>query len=168
MRRLPAFLGLALAIAAVSINNAAGQESPPKKAETSESQRPKSAAVIQLLKTQLQAAQKCHQGAVDTFQVQQVQGYLVLKGDHPARPDLVYTWSVRWLEAQRALSETKDERIAALTAHQQRMKELQANIRVLVEANPSVNGGILPVSELSAAQWYLAEVELWLLKERGK
>jgi hypothetical protein len=170
MRCHAAFLGLTLAITATAMNEAPGQElQPQKKVEATEMPQPKSEVVVQLLKTQLQAAQKCHQAAVDTFQVERAQGFLVLKSNHPARPDQVHTWSARWLNAQRDLSETKDERIAALVAHQQRMKDLQANIKMLVEANPGLNGGnLLPFSELSAAQWYLAEAELWLLKERGK
>jgi hypothetical protein len=168
MRFHAALLGFAL-IVATTANDVPAQESPPSKKAESAEKPPKNEAVIALLKTQLQAAQKCYRAAVDSMQVDQVGGLLVLRGTHPARPDLVYTWSVRWLDAQRELSATKDERIAAFETHQKRMKDLRATVKMVAGTDTGRNDdGILQAWQNSAAEWYLAEAELWLLKERGK
>jgi hypothetical protein len=155
-------------IFALLTSHAAGQDPAPSKASQSAGKpAAQSEEETRLLKTQLQAAQKCHRAALKTIAVQQLGGGLVVQvmGDTVARPDLVYTWSVRWLHAQRDLSTTKEERIAAFADHVKRMKDLHEQV-VLVVGNGS--GGILPASERPAADWYLAEAELWLLKEREK
>jgi hypothetical protein len=158
MRRHAEILGLTLAIAALFTKAAAGQE---KKAE-----KPRDEAVTKLLKTQLQAAQKCYRAAVENMEVKRIGDLLVMvKGNTRARPDLVYAWSVRWLHTQRDLNETIDEKMAAFVDHQKRMKELQANVRIMVGSG---NSGLLPDSAVPEAEWYLAEAELWLRKERGK
>jgi len=169
MRRHAAFLGLPLAIAVLSMNDAAGQESSQqKRGEIAEKQHPNE-TVAKLLKTQLQAAQKVHRAAVEGIEgmkMKRIGDLLVLvKGNQHARPELVYAWSVRWLHAQRDLSETKDERIAAFVDHHKRMQELTANVKLLVGGG---NSGLLQDHEIPAAEWYLAEAELWLLKERGR
>jgi len=167
MRRHATFLGLTLTTAVLSMNDAAEQESSQqKRAESAETQQPKDETVIKLLKTQLQAAQNVHRAAVEDMKVKRIGDLLVLvKGNQHARPDLVYAWSVRWLHAQRNLSETKEERIASFVDHHKRMKELEANVKLLVGGG---NSGLLQDHEVSAAEWYLAEAELWLLQERGK
>jgi len=81
---------------------------------------------------------------------------LVLLG----KPEEVYTWSVRWLNAQRDMSDKKDDHIAALEGHFKRMKELQEKVTDLRE--------LLPAVETPAAAWYVAEAELWLAKEKAK
>jgi hypothetical protein len=161
MRRHATFLGLTLAICALSMNDAAGQEVADKK-------QPKNEAVTKLLKIQLLAAQKVHRAAVQGMEVKRIGDMLVMvkaNGRNTGRPDLVYIWSVRWLEAQRDLSATKDERIAAFADHHKRMKELHANVQFMVAGG---NYGLLPESAVPESEWYLAEAELWLLKERGK
>jgi hypothetical protein len=167
MRHRATFLGVTLAIAALSMNAAAGQDSPqPKKTGGAAKEQPENEAVTRLLQTQLQAAKKAYQAAVDTMAVKQVGGLRVqVQGDTKARPDLVYLWSVRWMQAQDDLSDTKEQRIASFVDHQKRMKELLANVKTIVGDG---KGGILRASEVPAAEWYLAEAELWLLKERAK
>jgi hypothetical protein len=86
-------------------------------------------------------------------------------GRNTGRPDLVYTWSVRWLHAQRDLSETKEQKMTAFVDHHKRMKELREQVKLLVGNG---NSGLLPDSAVPESEWYLAEAELWLLKERGK
>ena len=166
MRRHVILLGLALAVAAISLDGTAGQELPPQKKAAIAERQPKHEAVTRLLKTQLQAAQKSHRAAIDGMEVRRLGDLLVLaKGDQHARPDLAYIWSVRWLQAQRDLSETDDERIAAFADHDKRMKQLREAVKLLVGDG---SGGLLPASDAPAAEWYLAEAELWLLKEREK
>ena len=167
MQHRAIFLRLALVIAALSLNDAAGQEPTPRpKADNAKTQQSQSQTVTRLLKTQLQAAQQAHRAATESMEVRQVGDLLVLvKGNQHARPDLVYTWSVRWLQAQRDLSQTKDQRTAAFVDHDNRMKQLREAVKTLVGDG---NSGLLQASEAPAADWYLAEAELWLLKERGK
>jgi hypothetical protein len=150
----------------IYVNGVAGQASQSISATSSDKPTAKSEAVTLLLKTQLKAAQRCHRAALETMAVEQVGGLLVLsKGNQHARPDLAYTWSVRWLDAQRELSATPEARIAAYTDHQKRMKQLKETVTLLVGDG---SGGLLDASAAPAADWYLAEAELWLLKEQGK
>jgi hypothetical protein len=167
MRNRATVLGLTLAITAIPAHNATAQEAPSQKnAPAAEKQQPKSEAATRLRKTQLQAAQKVYRAALETMAVQRVGDLLVLtKGDSHARPDLAYTWSVRWLHAQRDLSETKEARVAAFADHVKRMKQLREQVKLLVGDG---SGGLLDASEDPASEWYLAEAELWLLKERGE
>jgi glucose/arabinose dehydrogenase len=164
MRHYVTFLGLALAFAALPLNDAVAQDSKVESADKPSAKRTDE-AVTNLLQTQLQAAQKAYRGALDTMAVQQMGGLLVQVESTKARPDLAYIWSVRWMQAQRDLSATKEERIAALMDHQKRMKDLLTNVKIVVGDG---RGGILRASEVPAAEWYLAEADLWLLKEQQK
>jgi hypothetical protein len=167
MPRQAICLGLTLAIVSLAMKDISGQATAPQKqAESIAKQQPKNETVTALLKTQLLAAQKCYRAALDTMAVQQFGGMLVqVQGNTRARPDLAYAWSARWLEAQRELAESKEERIAAFADHQKRMKQLLDNVKLVVGNG---NGGILPASDNPAAEWYLAEADLWLVRERGK
>jgi hypothetical protein len=167
MRHQATFLALTLASAALWMSGAAGQDSSPQKqAANAAKQQPTNETVARLLKTQLQSAQQVYRAATDSMEVRQVGDLLVLvKGDQHARPDLAYIWSVRWMHAQRDLSRTKDERTAAFADHYKRMQQLRAAVKTLVGDG---SGGLLEASAAPAAEWYLAEAELWLLKERGK
>ena len=167
MQHHATLLGLTLVIAALSFSEAAGQQPPTQgKADNAKPQQSQNPTVTRLLKMQLQAAQQAYRAATETMEVRQVGDLLVLaKGNQHARPDLVYTWSVRWLQAQRELSTTKEQRTAAFVDHDNRMKQLREAVKTLVGDG---NSGLLQASEAPAAEWYLAEAELWLLKERGK
>jgi len=80
---------------------------------------------------------------------------LVLVG----KPEDVYTWSVRWLTAQRDLSSKPEERITALEAHLKRMTELQNRIK-------SLNKDLLQPRAEAEAEWYRLEAQLWVAKEK--
>jgi hypothetical protein len=170
MRLRATFLGFALAIVALVMYHAAGHGSPQqKKAEVAETPQAKNEAVVKMLKAQLQAAKKAQLAAVDKMVVKEVGGLQVLvNSNHPSAEE-AYTWSVRWLHAQRDLSENKDERIAAFAEHHKRMKELQATFTTLIGDG---KGGFLTPADAAVAgpavEWYLAEAEMWLQKERGK
>jgi hypothetical protein len=166
MRTHARFLGLSFAIAALLIGGAAGQDAPSEKKGEASAKQPGKDVARRLLKTQLQAAQKVYRAALESMEVQQVGDLLVLvKGNQHARPDLAYLWSVRWLNAQAELSESKEERTTAYRDHQKRMQRLQQAVKTLVGDG---SGGLLQAFEAPAADWYLAESELWLLKEQGK
>lgn len=160
MRRLVTILGFILTIFSLPTNHAVGQ-TPPRPL-------PKNEAVNKLLTTQLQAAQKAQLAAIDAMQLKAVGGVMVLVNSNHPHPEEAYTWSVRWLHAQRDLGTTKDERIAACTDHVTRMKDLRARVSTLVGDG---KGGFTTPADAAvaapAAEWYLAEAELWLLKERG-
>lgn len=76
-------------------------------------------------------------------------------------PEEVYTWSVRLLNAQLDMSDKRDEHIAALEEHIQRMNELQKKVTAMAP-------DLLQGWTKSAAEWYLAEAELRLAKEKAK
>jgi hypothetical protein len=146
------FAGLILAVVAMTMNDAVGQDSPPPK---------KDEAAGKFLKTQLDSARKGYRASLDTMVMREIAGVgWVLENTNHPRPDLAYTWSVRWLQAQRALSQTKEERLAAYVSHQKRMRALRDTIKDL--------GNFVIPAEVPSGEWYLAEAELWLLKERGK
>ena len=79
-----------------------------------------------------------------------------------ANPEDVHTWSIRWLDAQRELSSKPADHIAALNDHLKRMQELAKIVHQLVNAGaPGLHGG-----SASAADFYIAEAELWLAKAK--
>jgi len=68
----------------------------------------------------------------------------------------VYRWSVRWLEAERALATEKAQHVAACDAHFDRMRRLEK----LVRDNFRVR--VTTITVVSAAEYYATEAELWL------
>jgi hypothetical protein len=161
-----ACLGLAcLAVAAHWAMPAAGQKEPAGAAAqplagAAKAQVPqKAGALPALLKARLDAAQKAYgQAMAGLGEVKRIGANVnVLQ----AKPEEVYTWSVRWLNAQLDMSDQKDKHHAALEAHFKRMKELQTKVAQL---SPE----LLPPIETSAAAWYLAEAEVWLAQEKAK
>ena|SRR5579871_6704577 len=164
MRRHATLLAATFTVTAIALLELIGQVSSQ---ETKPGSTDKSAGdtVTRLLKVQLQSAQKPYRASLDKMKVQRLGGgLLVLVNDNHPDPEEAYTWSVRWLDAQRDLSSNKDERIAAFTEHHQRMKDLRQQVTLLV----GDTGVLLPFSATAAADWYLAESELWLQKEQGK
>ena len=81
-----------------------------------------------------------------------------------ASEELVYRWSLRWLDAERQLSKQQADQIAALRGHWQRMKDMENIIRKLQRS------GVTTVDHVSAVEYYRVEAELWLLQatEEGK
>src|SRR5262245_28391073 len=109
-----------------------------------------------LLKARLDAAQKAYDAAMEGLHQTRKTGDVLLLVN---KPEEVYTWSVRWLNAQRDMSGKKEDHSAALKDHLKRMKELQQRVTKLRE------GGLVSSVEPSAAAWYLAEAELWLASQ---
>ena len=77
-----------------------------------------------------------------------------------ASEDALYRWSVRWLEAERELSDQQADQVAAYQGHLERMRDLDRLIRRLHGSGQST------VDEASAAEFYRTEAELWLLKAK--
>jgi hypothetical protein len=77
-----------------------------------------------------------------------------------ASEDLLYRWSLRWLEAERELSDQQADQVAAYQAHFERMRDLDRIIRRLR------GSGQTTIEEASATEYYRVEAEIWLLKAR--
>ena len=77
-----------------------------------------------------------------------------------ASEDLLYRWSLRWLEAERELSDQPADQVAAYQAHFERMRDLDRIIRRLR------GSGQTTVEEAGATEYYRVEAEIWLLKAR--
>jgi WD40 repeat protein len=74
-----------------------------------------------------------------------------------AKPEDAYTWSVRWLQAQRGLSRRPVDHVAALDEHLKRMQRLAKRVDLLLK----VGEPELPPGSAAAAEYYVAEAELW-------
>jgi len=111
-----------------------------------------------LLKARVALAEKAYHEAWEEFgRTQRFGNFLVLVG----RPEDVYIWSVRWLQAQRDLSTKHEEQVAAIQAHLQRMIELQKRVK-------SVSKELLQPRAEFEVEWYRLEAQLWLVKEKEK
>jgi len=78
-----------------------------------------------------------------------------------ARLEDVYSWSVRWLNAQRDLSSNKKDHLSALGEHLKRMQELA---QVAGAFTKTGQGSPL---DSPAADFYLREAELWLAQAKA-
>lgn len=76
--------------------------------------------------------------------------------------ELAYRWSLRWLEAERDLSEQKPNQVAAFQAHSARMRELERISRDRFRTRTN------PIEEVTAAEFYAVEAEIWLLRAKNK
>ena len=70
----------------------------------------------------------------------------------------LYRWSLRWLDAERQLSDKHDDQVAAFKAHWERMWELEKIIRNVRRS------GQATIDEVSATEFYRVEAEIWLLQ----
>jgi hypothetical protein len=81
---------------------------------------------------------------------------------YPDYFERVYRWSTRWLEAEREVSARKEDQVAALEAHRERMRDLERRVQRLR------GGGNATVREAAAAAFYRLEAEKWLLQAKKK
>ena len=68
--------------------------------------------------------------------------------------ELVYTWSRRWMEEEKAAADKKGQRAAA-EAHRDRMRDLEARTQRRVQA------GLATPGDAAAAEYYRLEAEAW-------
>ena len=73
-----------------------------------------------------------------------------------------YLWSLRRMEAQRNVDAVRGDRLSALEAHAQRMRDFTARVAEMHKA------GITTQFELASTQFYVAEAEELLARERAK
>jgi hypothetical protein len=103
-----------------------------------------------------QKAEAVLDAARRTFAVQLVE-YEAKK----SHPEHVYRWSRRWMDAQRALSETRAERAAAIEDHLTRMEQL------LKVTERQYEVGTASAAAFRAFQFYVAEAQLWLAQTKN-
>ncbi|HZV07109.1 MAG TPA: hypothetical protein VE999_18655 [Gemmataceae bacterium] len=114
--------------------------------------------VTALLKARVAVAEKAyHEAWEELGRTQRFGNVLILVG----KPEDVYTWSVRLLQAQRDLSSKYEEQIAALEAHLKRMTDLQKRVKM-------VNKDLLQPKAESETEWYRLEAQLWLAQAKAK
>jgi hypothetical protein len=101
----------------------------------------------------LEAARKVYQGILDRAKVDPTFQQTAIES--------LNLWSRRWLEAQRELSDKKEDRIAAAADHLERMKKLQADVTA------SKKGGLGTAADVAAADFYCLEAEQWLTQAGG-
>jgi hypothetical protein len=80
----------------------------------------------------------------------------------PFNLDYYHDWSVRWLQAERDLSRTKAEQMAALEAHSRRMKSWKIKIA------RGVKEGTVPGYQDTAAEFFCLEAEEWLVAAKAE
>jgi len=83
-------------------------------------------------------------------------------GERGCSSDLTLEWSRRWVEAENALNNKKPERLAAFDAHLQRTRRIEEVVRVRYEF------GSEPTQDMTAAEYYRLEAEIWLAEEKLK
>ncbi len=76
----------------------------------------------------------------------------------------VYRWSRSWMEAELNLAKDRPTEIAALQEHWKRMKRAYFTIKALNKTG--ARGG--EKQKLDAADFYVAEAELWLAAAGGE
>jgi hypothetical protein len=135
-------------------------EQAKAKAATQQPAKPTQTADVKaLLKARAEAAQKTHSAALKSLTQTKRAGDLLIP---MGKPEDVYIWSVRWLNAQRDLANKKEEQIAALVDHLRRMQELKQRVENLAKA-----GMVLPTA-VNAVEFYRVEAEVWLAQEKAK
>ncbi len=136
---------------------AAAQPPAPKEAEPDRTPKPAD-EITALRKARVALAQKGYEAAVPAVrQTQRVGNVLVQVG----KPEEVYRWSVRWLQAERELSPKKADQVAALEAHLKRMTELEKMIKAL-------SLDLLPKQVMLDGEWYRLEAQLWLAEAKAR
>ena len=110
-----------------------------------------------LLKARVALAEKAYRAAFEGLTRTKRIGNVLIQ--ETERPEEVYVWSVRWLQAQRDLSAKPEDRIAALEAHLKRMMELKKQVEML-------SRDLMPLPRVDEAEWYRLEAQLWLAKAK--
>jgi hypothetical protein len=112
-----------------------------------------------LLKTRVALAQKGYSAAKEGLRLTKRSGNVLVYD--ATKPEKVYHWSVRWLQAERDMNPKRADQIAALEAHLKRMTELEEAVKMLAR-------DLLPRSAEWDAEWYRLEAQLWLAKAKTK
>lgn len=145
---VPALLAVSLALWAGTLV-AADPAEEPRLAED----------VTALRKMRVELARKGYDLAVPSLrETRRIENVLSLVG----KPEEIYRWSVRWLQAQREMSRKNADPVDALQAHLRRMIELEQEVGKLTAV------GVYPKHTQLDAEWYRLEAQLWLAEEKAK
>ena len=126
-------------------------------AEPTEDTKP-AREITALRKARVALAQKGYEAAVPALRQTRRMGDVLIQD---GKPDEVYKWSVRWLQAERDMSPKKADEVAALEAHLKRMTELEKVVG-------TQTGVLLPQRAKLDAEWYCLEAQLWLAQAKAK
>jgi RNA polymerase sigma factor (sigma-70 family) len=134
----------------------AGGAEPPAKAEPPRDAK-SAEGIADLHKARLALAQKGYEAAWKNLrQTKRFGNTLVQVG----KPEDVYHWSIRWLQAERETSRKPADTLAALEDHLERMTALK-------EAVEGLTRDLLPRGEELNAEWYRLEARLWLAEAKA-
>jgi RNA polymerase sigma factor (sigma-70 family) len=119
----------------------------------------KAPQVAALTKAKTDAAHKAYDEAMQLLQQTRRMGSVIfLLG----KSEDVYTWSVRWMAAEREAKSDKEGEAAALANHLKRMKDLEQVVKKLR------GGGLVTSLDPLAVEYYIKEAEVWLARAKGK
>ena len=80
--------------------------------------------------------------------------------DRRVADEVLYRWSLRWLEAEQKLSDRQTDQVVASKAHLDRMRELEKLIRNIQRT------GQVTIDEVSASEYYRVEAEIRVLQAK--
>lgn len=141
------------------------EKKPESKKEEKKDKKPEAAKdatktvdeMTVLLKARAALAEKAHRAALEGLTRTKRIGNVLMQVTE--KPEEIYIWSVRWLQAERDLSPKREDQIAALEAHLKRMTELKKGIE-------SLSRDLMPPIRVDEAEWYRLEAQLWLTKAK--
>jgi RNA polymerase sigma factor (sigma-70 family) len=131
-------------------------EAKPKPKADKPAKDPKDRAA--LLKARVVAAEKVYQAVFEGLSRTRRVGNNLIQITQ--NPEEAYLWSVRWLQAERALKPKPEDQIAALQEHLQRMTKLK---EVIEQLSRDLMFGF----NNDKAEWYQLEAELWLQEAKA-
>jgi hypothetical protein len=120
-------------------------ETQPRPPDAKESEK----LLIKLRKAKLEAARQTFNVVSKNFNEGPVRGV-----------ELPYRWSRRLLEAERQMSAEKSAQISAFQRHVERMQNVERVARDLYRERVNT------VNEVTAAEYYRREAEIWLVQAR--
>jgi hypothetical protein len=104
-------------------------------------------------KGRMEAAQKVYEGMLKRMQTDPAFGF---------DAERVNRWSRRWLDAEKDYANKKDDQVAAVQAHLDRMKKLETQARLMHKA------GMITAVDVAACEFYRLEAEKMLDEAKGK
>ncbi len=120
--------------------------------------QPANDGILSLHKTRRDLAQKGYESALPSLRATKRFGDTLVG---VGKPEDVYRWSIRLLQAERDLSSTETDHLTALQAHLARMIDLEKNVG-------SLSSEISPEATKLEVQWYVLEARLFLEQAKPK
>lgn len=105
-------------------------------------------------RARLEAARKVYQGILARQQLE--------SNPQPVDFENLCMWSRRWMDAQRDISDEKDNQLDAIGAHLGRVKELERAAGEWLKVNA------VPESEVAALEYHRLQAEYWLVQAKAR